>query len=137
MRKWIAILIMILVSVNFYFSVKRMKPVSQDKKEIAQVLEEIDEKIHTQYPDDPEGVITLHNILMDNLYSGKLTDEQVQGTVKLQRELYAKDFLDLTSQEEQLEEVHREILMLEEKSIKILDSKIMNAYDSVDRKSVV
>ena len=129
MRKWIAVLIMVLVSVNFYLSVKRLKPVNQDKKEIAQVLEEIEEIIHTKYPDSPTEIITIHSTLMDALYGSQLTQGQVQQIVELQRNLYESDFLELTSQEKQLEEVNKELMIIKEKGLKIISSKIMNAYE--------
>ena len=129
MRKWIAILIMILVSVNFYFSIKRLKPVSQEKKEIGQILNEMEEEIRTEYPDDPTQVITLHNTLMDALYGDQVTQEQVQQIIQIQRTLYDSEFLELTTGEKQLEDVTRELLMIKEQNLKIISSNIMNSYE--------
>lgn len=129
MRKWIAILIMILVSINFYFSLNRQKPVNQGKKEIAQILDEMEEEIRTQYPEEPVGIIKLHNTLMNALYGDKLKEEQVEQVIQLQRSLYESSFLELTPPERQLEDVTNELIIIKEKNMKITSSKIMNGYE--------
>ncbi len=129
MRKGIAILIMIFVSVNFYLYLKRMKPNNGEEKQLPQILEAIEEEIYEIEPDDPVAVVTVHNTLMNYLYAQETSKEQVEKIVPLQRKLYETEFLNLTSQEEQIESIHKEREKNKEKSIKILQSKIMNSYE--------
>jgi len=129
MRKVIAILIMILVVSGFYLSIKRMKPAKTNGNELVQILEEIEKRIYTKYPNDPTEVITVHNTLMDELYSQERTQEEIEQIAQLQRALYRKEFLELTSKIEQLEEIKQELLINKEKGLKIISSKIISSYE--------
>lgn len=128
-RRLIAFLIMVLVTVNFYLSLKKQNAASQKERGIEQILIETEETINAAYPEDPEEIIAMNNTLFNWLYKGETTQEQVEQIITLQRELYESSFLDLTPQMVQLEKVLKERFELEEKSIKVLSSKVMNAYE--------
>lgn len=129
MRKFIAILIMVLVTGGFYLSIKRMKPVQPSTNELTQILEDIEERIYTKYPSDPTEVIAVHNMLMDELYAKELTQEEIEKIAQLQRALYEEGFLELTSKNEQLEEIEQELLINKERGLKIISSKIISSYE--------
>lgn len=129
MRKFIAILIILLVTGGFYLSIKRMQPIKPDTNASESVLETIEKRIDTKYPSDPVEVIEVHNILMGELYGKELTQEEIGKLVRLQRALYEEGFLELTPIDEQLEEINQELLINKERGLKIISSKIIGSYE--------
>lgn len=128
MRKWIAMLIMVLVSANFYISIKNRAPVNTSKKDIPHVIEEIQKEIDKSYPTEPIEVINLHNRLMDILYGKKVTDENIKDIVELQRKLYLEELLALNSLDTQVENVQNELIINEGRDVKVINSKVTDSY---------
>lgn len=106
-----------------------MKPVEPITNELTQMLEDIEERIYTKYPSDPTEVIVVHNMLMDELYAKELTQEEIEKIAQLQRALYEEGFLELTSKNEQLEEIEQELLINKERGLKIISSKVIRSYE--------
>lgn len=128
MRKWIAMLIMVLVSANFYISIKNRAPVNTSKKDIPHVIEEIQKDIDKSYPTEPIEVINLHNRLVDILYGKKVTNENIKDIVELQRKLYLEELLALNSLDTQVENVQNELIINEGRDVKVINSKVTDSY---------
>lgn len=129
MRKTIAVLMMIFVVVFFYSSIQRRQPKNQDKKEIIDLIQETQDSLQDNYPDNSIDLVEIHNKMVNFLYGKELTDEEREKAVKVQRELYSKEFLKPNPIEIHLLEVDREIAINAEKEIKVIGSKVINSYD--------
>lgn len=127
MRRWIAAIIIVLVSVNFYLSIKRKQPVVKNKMDVSYMLEEIKQNIDEDYPSNPLEVVNIHNRLMDILYGKELADEEVELVAHLQRKLYWEKLLLLNPEDKQLEEIKNELLLNKEKNTKVISSKVIES----------
>lgn len=133
MRKGIAVLMMIVVVVSFYFTLQMRQPKNKEKlskkHEVQNVINSTKESLDGGYPKNPIDVIELHNELVNVLYGKKITEEEVEEVIKLQRQLYAEDFLELNALEEQIIETNKELYINSEKEMKVIGSQVMNSYN--------
>ncbi len=129
MRKIIAVLIMIFVVVFFYQSIQKRQPETAKKKEIAEVIQDMDDYLQDEYPNNPIEIIEIHNETVNMLYGKELSEEETVSAIELQRKIYAEDFLALNPIESHMLEIDREKAMNAEKEIKVIGSKVMNSYN--------
>lgn len=129
MRKLIAVVIMIFVVVFFYQSIQRKQPEKPRKKEVIEIITDQGNELEKSYPDNPMDIIEVHNDMINIIYGKEATEEEVEAAIKVQRQLYAEDFLALNPVEKHVLEIARELAMNKEKEIKVIGSKVMNSYN--------
>lgn len=129
MRKVIAVLMMIFVVVFFYQSIQKRQPEKSKKKEIVEVIQDMDDYLQEEYPTNPIEIIEIHNETVNMLYGKELSDEEAVSAIEVQRKVYAEEFLALNPIESHMLEVDRENAMNAEKEIKVIGSKVMNSYN--------
>lgn len=129
MRKAIAMLMMVFVVVFFYQSIQRRQPEKPKKKEIVDIIEDMDNYLDEEYPNNPIETIEIHNEIVNMLYGKELSEEETVSAIEVQRKMYAEEFLALNPIEIHMLEVDRENAMNAEKEIKVIGSKVMNSYN--------
>lgn len=89
--------------------------------------------IDKNYPKNPYALVSIYNKILLVLYSGNLTEEESQETLRLQRGLFAKELLALNSYDAQYAELETELASFEESGNFIEEITIENMnYDTVD-----
>ncbi len=129
MRKIIAVIIMLFVVVFFYQSIQKRQPEKPKKKEIVDIIEDMDKALDENYPANPIAIIEMHNEIINILYGKELTEDEKEKAIMVQRKLYADAFLALNPVEVHMLEIDRETAMNAVKEIKIIGSKVMNSYN--------
>ena len=79
MRKVIAVLMMVFVVVFFYNSLQKRQPESRKKKEVIEVIKDINKQLDDKYPSNPIEIAEIHNEIINMLYGKELTDEEKEN----------------------------------------------------------
>lgn len=133
MRKAIAVLMMFALVVFFYTSIQSRQPKNKEKinkkHEVQNVIHDTEKSLELGKLNNPIDIIEIHNELVNVLYGKVVTTEEVEQIVKLQRQLYAKEFLDLNTLDSQIVQTNKEIFINAEKEMKVIGSQVMNSYN--------
>lgn len=132
MRKFVAVLIMVFVTLFFYKSLQYRQPAKKVKKDTPQIIAEMKESVETQYPDNPNHVMEFHNETVNILYGKEISNQDMLDLINIQRDLYAKEFLDLNPLEDHIMQIENELLVNAEKETKVISSKIESSQGDAE-----
>lgn len=104
------------------------------------VLKKYDElmlyNFENNYPSSPYEVIEANNNILKYLYSSEVIEDEIENLVKLQRKLFAETFIDLNSEDIQIENITEEIKTNQKNKVSISDIKTNSTEYDVDTNSV-
>jgi hypothetical protein len=124
MKRILALLIVMLVSL-IYFTTLRTKTEQQTREaNVTAQLEEKYEHYAENYPKTIEDVLIGHDTFMKLQYSQGMTKEDVSLSVKGIRLFYAKKTLELNPEATQIVNLENDLITNKEKGFYLLDSKI-------------
>lgn len=123
----IAVLVMIAIVVGFYaYTAKK-----SDKKQVSgkeyDVL--VNKDLKYAYPETPGEVVKLYSRMVKCMYSGKLSEKELEKMVEKQRLLLADSLLEKNPLDKQLQRLKNDIKDYEEDDKSIITYKVASSED--------
>lgn len=84
--------------------------------------------LDTQYPSNYVEVLNIHNEIVQFLYGGEITDEQIPDVIAQQRNLFSKELLALNSYESQVQKATIEIQTQRESGEMIISNDLVESF---------
>ena len=136
MRKVIGILMLVIVVGGYILMSKNqysneagnVTQQSQKGNNVEAKLEEINQKIDSDYPADAKGVVELHNELMSVGYQYPMSDSEIEDYAMTIRKIYTQGFNDLNSEESQITELKKEHQNMKTDKMELVASEIIEIY---------
>lgn len=136
MRKVIGILMLVIVVGGYILMSKNqysneagnVTQQSQKGNNVEAKLEEINQKIDSDYPADAKGVVELHNELMSVGYKYPMSDSEIEDYAMTIRKIYTQGFNDLNSEESQITELKKEHQNMKTDKMELVASEIIEIY---------
>jgi hypothetical protein len=123
-RKFIAILLIVVMAGFLYYHIKDKVDVRKDK--VTEFDKIISLDLEQKYPDTVDEVIMINNQIVQYLYGGNILQEEIEAVVNIQRNLFDSELIKINPIEIQIEKVKVEIEKAKEDNLKIIDCKYLS-----------
>ncbi len=141
MKKVLVVLLMLLICLAYFYSVRTNSPqkkvAAREKEKIQKGLQQVTDELTNNYPKTAEMVVEYHNKIMNYQYSQYMQEELVRPAIEATRMLYTKELLELNAAEFQENALLQEIQSNKQRSLFILQSKIMSTRYNADETAAV
>lgn len=84
--------------------------------------------LDTQYPSNYVEVLNIHNQIVEFLYGGEITDDQIAEVIAQQRKLFSKELLSLNSYDSQVQKATIEIQTQRESGEMIISHNLVESF---------